>query len=504
MLLDNHIENRVKDEILIFKILFNKKYSHMNDLIEVTQFSKVKILNTIKELERLLDTYISINEIKPNVYSLTSLCDLSCRQIQHIIYQQSNVLLALKFLVTNTNQTLNDFIDSIYISKANAYRVINSCKSFLRYIGLETHNYKIKGDEYRIRYLISTLAFNYGIHCYEITPKDTYKVRQFICETNSFISFDFLEHSQEEYGFFEHLIMLSWIRYNPDYSLPDNEEFEELKTIFIYKMLPSYLDQLFGANNWSKSDYDYIFLVYCSTKNPLFSNQWSEQDKIQVKEIVYRQDRVNYLVNLIEHYFGSDIVKLPDFRTGVFYLYKRYLFNLHHLIKINNYDCNVLKSDLDKEIYNRLVQVKINCEKELNIIEAVSYSELNYFTMLLTNLLRFLTPTLTLTIVSESIADHKLMKHLLYNNLSFNKFMIKEFLLGAEPINTLKNHENNILVFTKSFNFHEELKKENVMILPLNCIDTSFSSLTSLLKEKEADNIFNLINKKEADKSNFD
>ena len=82
--------------------------------------------------------------------------------------------------------------------------------------------------------------------------------------------------------------------------------------------------------------------------------------------------------------------------------------------------------------------------------------------------------------------------------------MIKEFLLGAEPISTLKTHENNILVFTKSFNFHEELKKENVIILPLNCIDTSFSSLTALLKEKEADNIFNLINKKEADKSTFD
>lgn len=498
MLLDNHIENRVKDEVLVFKILFHKQECHLNDLIKVTNFSKVKLLNTIKELERLLNDYIAINEIKPNVYSLTQLCQLSCRQIQHIIYQQSNVLHALKFLIINTDRTLNDFIDSMYISKANAYRVINSCKTFLQYIGLNVDNYKIKGDEYRIRYLISSLAFNYGIHCYQITPADTYRVREFICETNSYICLEFLENAQEEYGFFEHLIMLSWIRPNPEYDLPDNDEFNELKRLFIYKELPSYLDRLFGVTNWTQSDHDYIFLVYCSTKNPLFSNQWSKQDEMLIKEIVYNQYRVTYLIRLISQYFGDDIVNLPEFKTGVFYLYKRYLFNLHPLIKVNNYDCNTLKSMLDKEIYQRLVSVKNHCEKEFNIVEAASQSELNYFTMLLTNLLRSLTPTMTLTIVSESIADHKLMKHLVYNNLSFNKFIIKEFLLGAEPIETLKGQENHILIFTKSFNFQETFTTEDAVILPLNCVDTSFSSLVSLLREKETANILTLIDKKEA------
>ncbi len=71
----------------------------------------------------------------------------------HIICRNSNVLLCMKFYITNkNNRSFSDFYDQYFLSPANAYRIRQSCKEYLKSIDLDIEQNTIYGDEYRIRF----------------------------------------------------------------------------------------------------------------------------------------------------------------------------------------------------------------------------------------------------------------------------------------------------------------------------------------------------------------
>ena len=100
-------------------------------------------------------------------------------------------------------------MDEHFLSKSAAYRVRESCVHYLHSVSLDIHHNRIAGEEYRIRFLIALLYYKYGFDCCNIDETSTALARTFILASNQVIDLHFLEHSVEEYGLFECLLILT-------------------------------------------------------------------------------------------------------------------------------------------------------------------------------------------------------------------------------------------------------------------------------------------------------
>ena len=147
---------------------------------------------------------------------------------------------------------------------------------------------KVIGEEYRIRFLIALLYYKCGIDCCDIDEYSIKLIKEFIISTNQSITFEFLNNATNEYDYFECLMSLLWKRkdHNDNLSIP--KELEKFKEIFIYNDLKKYLHNVIGNQlniDFSKKDYDYMYLVYFCTNNFLFANQWTEERKEHIYKI---------------------------------------------------------------------------------------------------------------------------------------------------------------------------------------------------------------------------
>ncbi|NJA32127.1 hypothetical protein GSQ33_19700, partial [Clostridioides difficile] len=150
--------------------------------------------------------FTGLATIKKNrKYLSISICEgVQLLDLFYSIYQDSNVLQCLKYMILNdANNSLSSFMEEHYISKSTAYRIREICYSYLKCIGLNVERNQVIGEEYRIRFLIALLHYKYGIECYDINDEDINFSRNFIMITNLTIDNVYLKTTINEYGYFE-------------------------------------------------------------------------------------------------------------------------------------------------------------------------------------------------------------------------------------------------------------------------------------------------------------
>ena len=150
-------------------IYFVKHFPTMN---------KSYIFSTIDSIHTLVNELnfdlVGLAEIKKQTpyFTIVFHGEVTVMELLHAIYQSSNVLHCLKFLILNEeNHSLTSFIEEQYLTKSSAYR-IREDPEILQAIGLSLKGNQIVGEEYRIRFLIALLHYKFGIDCYELSDND--------------------------------------------------------------------------------------------------------------------------------------------------------------------------------------------------------------------------------------------------------------------------------------------------------------------------------------------
>lgn len=234
-MLDRYLEKNIQNKLQLFNILHSKASITMNEILSFLPLSIEGIYTLINELSIDLQGLAEIEKHSPFL-SITFYEEVTFMEIMHAIYQSSNVLQCLKYMILNEKkQSMTAFIEAQFLTKSSAYRIRETCKEYLLAIGLNLNNNQVVGEEYRIRFLIALLHYKYGIDCYAENEKDIALTREFILSTNSVIDESYLEVTSNEYGFFEYLFILLWKRKKFMIEPIISKQLEDCKKIFVYE-----------------------------------------------------------------------------------------------------------------------------------------------------------------------------------------------------------------------------------------------------------------------------
>lgn len=464
-MLDYFLENTTKKKLYLFSILYLKRVTSVKECKYILTFSSTSIISIINELNFDFNGIAEINitnslELKLIVYE-----DITFSDLLHAIYQSSNVLHCIKFMITNeSNHSFLVFAEDNYLAKSSAYRIRQKCIKYIRSIGLDIKKNKVIGEEYRIRFLIALLYYKCGIDCCDIDEYSIKLIKEFIISTNQSITFEFLNNATNEYDYFECLMSLLWKRkdHNDNLSIP--KELEKFKEIFIYKDLKKYLHNVIGNQlniDFSKKDYDYMYLVYFCTNNFLFANQWTEERKEHIYKIFLSNQKFYDLYIRLSHKYGKFLEQSHIFKTILIYFFKDHLFQLQCLIP--NQRLYIDTTPTTTYITNNDVSGIINSWKKANnILYPTDKRSIFYLTTQIEFILRQLVPPVTIILLSDLMSEIEMINLFLEKNFPRNRINITPLLLNSYNLEYLNAEKNRIIIITrgieyllKSYNFFQ-------------------------------------------------
>lgn len=247
-MLDRCLETSIQNKLQAFYYLRSQPEVSIKEMKNLLNTTSANIVSFLHELNSALGGLAEIT-VQDSHASLFVYENVSFLELLHAVYSESNILRCLCFLITNTKGLpFSAFMDEHFLSKSAAYRVRESCVHDLHSVGLDIHHNRIAGEEYRIRFLIALLYYKYGFDCCNIDEASTALARTFILASNQVIDLHFLEHSVEEYGLFECLLILTWKRKEFSSPLPPSKDLDMLKELFAYAKIKTCFQNVVEKN----------------------------------------------------------------------------------------------------------------------------------------------------------------------------------------------------------------------------------------------------------------
>ena len=119
-MLEHYLEKNIQNKLKLFNILYSKTSMTLQDILSFLPLSVNGIHTLIHELNLDLT---GLAEIKRKASSFTIIFykETTFIELLHIIYQSSDVLACLKFMILNEeNQSLTSFIEEHYLTRSSA------------------------------------------------------------------------------------------------------------------------------------------------------------------------------------------------------------------------------------------------------------------------------------------------------------------------------------------------------------------------------------------------
>ena len=333
-MLDNVLESKVRNKILIFMILFNNNVIHLVKILLYLNISEVYLKDLVIELNLSLNGKETIEFQKDKQIKIMLNENVCYLEILHIIYQESFILKYFDFIINNhENQPFIVFIEQNYHSVANhsvanAYRIKNKAEKFLNQIGLTTTKKPTFWSRIPYSFFIAILHSQYGIRYKAISDEDIQIAHEFILSSNHAIRPELLTTTTDDFLFFEILLILTWKRRDKPTNLSQWADLPKLKKLFIYQRLLVYVHENLEkslASKFRQEELDYLFLCYCTTNNYLFSDQWSNEDIKALHQVVFTNENIKGLLTYIHQQLslGKEIIFTRNFRVTMVYFYKK-------------------------------------------------------------------------------------------------------------------------------------------------------------------------------------
>lgn len=465
-MLHDYLEKSIRNKLNILYVLHTRNSITNRELSKILNLSITGINMLVAEINGEIGNDAEIIKDMSNL-SIYYRKENNITTLVHIICKNSNVLMCLKFFITNkTKQSFSEFYDKYFLSHASAYRIRQSCRTYLSSIDLDIEQNTICGDEYRIRFLIALLYYKYGINCCDINQNDILTVRKYILSTNNMIDMNYLQYTKMEYIFFEYLFVLSWKRKSYDVQIPQYNHFDKLKELFVYnemkKTIKSELEPALGMK-FSENDYDYLYLVYCCTNSCLFADKWTQKDILKIHDIVYSDPLFEDLMKRVEDIFGKDIQASDSIKETFIYFYKKTILGLCCLIPDEHFYMDAHQRYSTKILYKILSDIIGKWKIDNGLKNAIDRTNIYYLTLQIEFILRQNMDKILLYVISDQNVELEVMELTIKHYFSSRCTEIKPLLINAQNINFLSSQKNCILVLEKKFEgvIHFYIKENN-------------------------------------------
>ena len=466
-MLDKYLEPSIRNKLQTFYLLRSRPEISIKEIKELLKTTTANAFLFLHELSRDLCGIAEI-QIENSFASLLVYEDVSFLELLHGIYSDSNILNCLKFLITNREQLpFSAYIDAHFLSKSAAYRIRESCVHYLHSVGLDIYHNQISGEEYRIRFLIGLLYYKYGFDCCNIDESSTDLARMFILSSNHVIDRHFLDHSVEEYGLFECLVILTWKRKDYASPIPPSRDLDMLKELFPYKKLKTCFQNVVEkalSITFSDEDYDYLFLVYCCTNNCVFSDQWTKEDVLRLHDIVFSQPAFSDLLHTLEKRFGNEIMNSHELKAALLYFYKKCILELQCLIPDKHFYLNSTNSELLLAIKDCLADILKNWRQVHKIKYEMDPGHVLYLSTQIGAVLCQLIKPIPVLVVSDLIAEVVTVRLLLSRVFSPMRVTLIPFFLNAQPLSLLRQQKKSIILVFKKFD-HLILRESGFLVI---------------------------------------
>lgn len=453
-MLHDYLEKSVQNKLNILYVIHTRGSVSGRQLSEILDLSMSGVALLVNEINTQLKGYASIVNTASNL-SLQYQNNSNLTSLVHIICHSSNILKCLAFYIGNNNcQPFSAFYDKYFISQANAYRIRQSCKDYLRSIDLDLCQNTVCGEEYRIRFLIALLHYKYGINCCNITERDITTVRRYILSTNHCIDQKYLQHMQIEYGYFEDLFILSWKRKQFDIKMPHNSQLEKLKNVFIYQKMKetvrNSLEKEVGIT-FSEDDLDYMYLVYCSTNSCLFADQWKKADIQLVHDAVFSDQLFVNLMMRVEKVFGKEVAQSHPIRVTFIYFYKKTLYGLCCLIPDEHFYMDANHRTSTQILYQLLSDMIGSWKEENRLKNAIDRTHIYYLTLQIEFILRSKLAKVPMYVISDQNGELEVMHFTMEHYFASRCREIRPLLINAQNISFLYSQNTCVIILEKKF-----------------------------------------------------
>lgn len=448
-MLDNFLENSIQKKLKLYQILRAAPSIEINDIYDITNLNSTSLGSIIDELNDDFNGNAKI--IKTNQAVSIFICDnRNTLHLLYSIYKDSDVLKCLKFMITNDDhKPFTEFMDDNFLSKSTAYRIKKLCEKYLKIIGLKINKNKVEGEEYRIRFLIALLYYKYGINCSNIDKKSIQLARKFILATNQVIDLKFLENTQNEYGYFEALLILLWKRKKYEVSFKKTNYLDKLKEIFVYNDMINYLKLVVEKElnlEFSEDEYNYLFVAYYATNSCILANKWTLDDINIVNKIICDSAKFKNFITLLEIRFKIDTQSSRAMRALLIYFSKKFIFDLQCIVPDKHFYLLSKKNPSTLKVYQIVTGILEEWRKENNIKYPIDANHICCFSIQLEIILRQFIPPVNVVIVSDLIIELEIMELALNKSFSSQKITITKFLLNSEKMNFLYELKDSIII----------------------------------------------------------
>ena len=485
-MLNDYLETNIKNKLNLLSIFYaNHTISH-KDLCAALHLSLPSVTSLVEDFNLDLTGFGKVTK-QASVFSFSIYTPANIFELFRLICKTSSVLQCLKFMICNDKKRpFSEFVDQEYLTKSSAYRIRQNCRNYLLRIGLDMKDNRVVGEEYRIRFLIGLLHYKYGIDCYVFDEESLQLIRSFILSTNSTIDGAYLEQTSHEYGYFEYLIFLSWKRKEYPLSSLVSNRLEKFKQLFIYEDLKKALQKTIEPVldiQFSKFDYDYIYLVYCCTSSCLFADKWTPCSAKMLHSIASSDKIFADLLLRLDRAFGTKVQTSRALRTTMIYFYKKCLLELYCIIPDTNFFIRPEKGKLTSKIAKILTGIFKEWQEANDLVYPINNHHLFYLALQMEFiLLQFMEPV-KVFILSDFNAELQVMNLYFTKNFSSDIITVIPFLLNTQPKDVLLSQKDSVIIVHKKFESAVSalgLANQNIVI-PVT-VEINDDTMDSILK----------------------
>lgn len=469
-MLDTFLEHSIQKNIQFYHILQASKTISAKKICEILNIDTGSIHCLIDTLNEAFDGLAYIQN-KQQLVSLFIPVEVNPLKLLHAIYARSDILHCLKFLLTNdTCKPFTIFIENNFFSKSTAYRARKVCLDYLRMIGLDIKKNCVVGEEYRIRFLIALLYYKYGINCCDIDDASIALARRFISSTNQAIDLDFLNKTQNEYGYFECLLILSWKRKHFPVTFQNRNDFQPLKQLFIYPDLIAYLRATVEKElqlTFSQDDYDYIFAAYCCTNSCILADRWTRSDIDLVHEIISKHPAFLDLIERLENTFHLTLQNNRALRTALIYFAKKFILDLQCIIPDKHFYLDSKRNPATRKIIELLTHTLNAWHSENHLRYPIDPDHIRCLSIQLETILRQFTKPVHVIVISDLVIEIETMELALTTKFSAQQIQVTQFLINAQNMDFLYHLKDSVLVVTHRLSHYIKqlpFSKENCIV----------------------------------------
>lgn len=326
-MIENYLEKETLNMIKLLTLCYDTPSLPIETVCDRLHLSPTNLKNYCQKINILFSHKLSIHIQKK--WILFESNKLSQDEALKIIYNESNILQLLKFLIDDSSdkKSLEAFGNEYFLSRSSIYRMRENLIPLIKDLGLSLSKNTIVGDEYRIRYLIAFLNAKFGIAIYHFSATDNKVIRQFLFESSTNIKpttylYDF-------FIFFDTLLILSWKRHHYKVKIPKSKLFSTLKKIFIYEELNTCVKSIiqpYFNTIFDTEDIDYIFLIYLTSANSFAALKWTDAHVDEVLTIFKSLPKFQMLLQPLKealphsNNYYNELVKITVYFSRTFML----------------------------------------------------------------------------------------------------------------------------------------------------------------------------------------